>query len=111
MSLSTIVSATMSDLPLDRYLADVLMPDLVGHDRSASGFLVYLYLWRHSHARGRATVQASYQTIAGDTGLSKTAVQTAIRRLERRHLLRAELRHATATPVYHVLRPWLGRDK
>jgi hypothetical protein len=42
----------MADLPLDRYVVDVLMPDLVGHDRSASGFLVYLYLWRQATAAG-----------------------------------------------------------
>jgi hypothetical protein len=99
----------MANLALDPYIVDVLMPDLVGHDRSASGFLVYLYLWRHSHGRGRATIEVSYQTIAGDTGLSKTAVQTAIRNLKRRRLVSAELRHATATPVYRVLRPWQGK--
>jgi hypothetical protein len=99
----------MADLSLDQYIIDVLMPDLVGHDRSASGFLVYLYLWRQSHGRGRATVEVSYQSIANDIGLSKTAVQTAILRLKRRHLLGVELRHATATPVYQTLRPWMGR--
>ncbi|MGH8148286.1 MAG: helix-turn-helix domain-containing protein [Rhodanobacteraceae bacterium] len=99
----------MADLSLDLYLVDVLMPDLVGHDHSASGFLVYLYLWRHSQGRGRATVEASYQTIASDVGLSKTAVQTAIRRLQCRRLVSAERRHATATPVYRVLRPWQSR--
>ena len=100
----------MANLSLDHYVIDTLMPDLVGHDHSASGFLVYLYLWRHSHGRGRATIEASYQTIAGDTGLSKTAVQIAVRNLKRRRLVRAELRHATATPVYRVLKPWLVKD-
>ena len=36
---------------LDAYILDSLMPDLVGHDRQPSAFLVYLYLYRH--ARGR----------------------------------------------------------
>jgi len=96
----------MADLPLDRYIVDVLMPDLVGHDRSASG---YLYLWRQSHGRGRATIEASYQTIANDIGLSKTAVQTAIARLKRRRLVSSERRHTTATPVYRILRPWVDK--
>jgi len=104
------VFIAMADLPLDRYVVDVLMPDLVGHDRSTSGFLVYLYLWRQSHGRGRATVEASYQTIANDIGLSKTAVQTAIARLKRRRLLSSDRLHATATPVYRILRPWLNRS-
>jgi CRP-like cAMP-binding protein len=99
----------MADLPLDRYIVDVLMPDLVGHDRSASTFLVYLYLWRHSVGRGRATVEASHQTIASEIGLSRSTVQGAIRRLKRRKLLAAKLRHATATPTYQPLRPWIGR--
>ncbi|GAA0711122.1 helix-turn-helix domain-containing protein [Dokdonella soli] len=99
----------MADLPLDRYIVDVLMPDLIGHDRSASTFLVYLYLWRQSVARGRATVEVSHQTIASDIGLAKTTVQAAIRRLKRRRLLSAKLRHATATPIYQPLRPWIGK--
>ena len=101
----------MADLPLDRYVIDVLMPDLVGHDRSASSFLVYLYLWRQSHGRGRPTIEASYQTIANDIGLSKTAVQTAVARLKRRRLVSSELRHATATPVYRILRPWVEKPR
>ena len=99
----------MAELPLDRYIVDVLLPDLVGHDRSASTFLVYLYLWRHSVGRGRANIEVSHQTIASDIGLSKTTVQAAIRRLKRRRLLSAKQRHATATPTYQPLRPWLGK--
>src|ERR1041385_7594092 len=30
---------------LDRYVIDVLMRDLVGHDHTPSAFLVYLWLW------------------------------------------------------------------
>ena len=99
----------MADMPLDRYIIDVLLPDLVGHDRSASTFLVYLYLWRHSHGRGRPNIEVSHQTIASEIGLSKTTVQCAIRRLKRRRLLSAKQRHPTATPSYQPLRPWLGK--
>lgn len=96
----------MTNLPLDPYVVDALMPDLVEHDHSASGFLVYLYLWRHTQGRSRATVEVSYQTIASDTGLSKTAAQIAVKNLKRRRLVDATMRHATATPVYRVLKSW-----
>lgn len=81
------------------------MPDLVGHDRMPSAFVVWLYLaWR---ATGRArSVRASHQTIANDTGLSKSAVQAAVRHLVRRHLLRSERESITAVPEHFVLRPW-----
>jgi hypothetical protein len=40
------------------------------------------------------------------TGLSKSAVQGAIRTLTRRRLVRATRLSATAVPEYLVLRPW-----
>ena len=67
-------------LPLDPYVIDVLMRDLVGHDRAPSAFVVWLWLWRRSRAEDRETVSASLQTLAGETGLSKSAVQDAVRR-------------------------------
>ena len=92
----------MAELPLDRYIVDVLLPDLVGHDRSASTFLVYLYLWRHSVGRGRPSVEASHQTIASEIGLSKSTVQCAIRRLKRRrrHCLLRPSRWSTANRIH-----------
>ena len=45
---------------LDSYLTDVLMRDLVGHDRKAVGFLVYLWL-AAQQARLHAEVRVSYQ--------------------------------------------------
>jgi hypothetical protein len=47
---------------------EVLMPDLVGHDRRPAAFVVYLYLLHSAHALGRDRVPASLQTIAVDTG-------------------------------------------
>ncbi|HWT12321.1 MAG TPA: helix-turn-helix domain-containing protein [Allosphingosinicella sp.] len=93
-------------IPLDRYIADVLMRDLVGHDRSPSAFLVYLWLWRMSRGEGRERIGASLQTIATQTGLSKSAVQAAVRHLARRQLLSAERAGPTLAPVYHVHQPW-----
>ena len=93
-------------LPLDPYIADVLMRDLVGHDRSSSAFLVYLWLWRSSRGEGRTRVRASLQTIANATGLSKSAVQKAVAHLARRRLIVATRSHATEAPTYEVHEPW-----
>ena len=94
------------DLRFDAYLTDVLMRDLVGHDRAPSAFLVYLWLWRQTHAQGRASVGASLQDIARATGLSKSSVQNAVRRLKRRRLLSAEYASPTAAPIYRVNETW-----
>ena len=96
----------MPAVPVDPYVIDVLMADLVGHDRSPSSFLVYLYLYRRSHGRGAASVTVSLSTLAVDVGLSRRAVQLALRNLVRRRLLRANKAHATAVPVYSVLQTW-----
>jgi hypothetical protein len=90
---------------VDRHIVDTLMPDLVGHDRQPSAFLVYLYLW--SRARGRERrVNASLQQIAVDTGLSKSAVQYALRTLRRRRLVTSKQRSATSVPDHIVHTPW-----
>jgi len=99
-------------LILDRYIVDSLMPDLVGHDKQPSAFIVFLYLWSRATMRrgpqgmrGRRFV-ASLQQIAFDTGLSKSAVQHAIRTLKRRRLIHAQQASATAAPDYLVNAPW-----
>ena len=79
----------------DPYLLDTLMPDLVGHDRQPSAFLVYLYL-AHRSARARArAVALSLQALAADTGLSKSAVQRGLRTLAARRLVRVDKASAT----------------
>jgi DNA-binding GntR family transcriptional regulator len=100
----------MKDLArFDPYVVDSLMPDLVGHDRQPSAFLVYLYL-SHRMTVGRArSVAISLQQLAGDTGLSKSAVQAGLRTLVRRRLVRAAKASRTAVPSYTVLRPWVRR--
>ena len=97
----------MSVLALDPYVVDVLLPDLVGHDRSPSAFLVYIYLWRVAGARGR--IQVSYATMAADTGLSKAGAQRAVALLRRRKLVAMTKTTPTSVPEYRVARPWLGR--
>ena len=94
----------MQQFRLDAYVVDTLMPDLVLHDRQPSAFLVYLYLWFRS-TRERQ-VRASHKQIVDATGLSKSAVQGAIRTLTRRMLVRATRASITAVPQYRVLRPW-----
>ena len=91
--------------PLDDYIVETLLPDLVGHDRSPSSFIVYVKLW---HAAGGAggRVEASLSTLAADTGLSKSSVQAALRRLKKRNYVAARRSSATAIPVYTVLAPW-----
>ena len=96
----------MNTIRLDEYVLESLMGDLVGHDRMPSAYVVYLHLyWRASGSRSRS-VRASHQQIATDTGFSKSAVQTAIRHLVRRKLLRNERESITAVPEHFVLRPW-----
>ena len=95
----------MSQIALDPYVIDVLMRDLVGHDRSPSAFLVYLWLWARTEG-GRRRHAASLQTIALETGLSKSSVQNAVRRLARRKLVSASRAGATVAPVYQVHTPW-----
>jgi len=101
----------MKTLRLDLYLVDTLMPDLTGHDRRPSAFLVYLYLWRRAAERRWRPVEVSLATIAADVGLSKSAVQTALRLLKRRLLVRAAQSTPTAVPEYTVERPWIRRRK
>jgi hypothetical protein len=96
----------MRHFNLDNYVVDVLMPDLVGHDRRAAAFLVYLYLLRHAAKGRRDTLSVSLQTIATKTGLSKSTVQAAIRHLRRRRLLDSTVLASVTDPVRRVLRPW-----
>jgi DNA-binding MarR family transcriptional regulator len=95
--------------PLDAYVADVLLRDLVAHDRKPSAFLLYLHLWRETHGRERATVATSLAQLADATGFSKSAVQVALKHLEARKLIATDRAHRTAMPVFRVLTPWRRR--
>jgi hypothetical protein len=55
-------------LALDPYLTDVLMRDLVGHDRRPVSFLVYLWLAAEQQRRN-AAVQISYSELAECMGV------------------------------------------
>ena len=95
----------MDHFRLDAYVVDTLMADLVQHDRQPSAFLVYLQLWFRTAGR-KTPVAVSHQAMADASGLSKSAVQAAMRTLLRRKLVRATRTSPTAVPAYAVLRPW-----
>jgi len=90
---------------LDPYITDVLMRDLVGHDRRPVSFLVYVWLAVEQERRD-AAVQISYQELAECIGVSKSSTQSAVGWLVRRKLLAVAKENATSTPRYTVLFPW-----
>ncbi|MDQ6859871.1 MAG: helix-turn-helix domain-containing protein [Verrucomicrobiota bacterium] len=93
-------------IPLDDYVIDVLMRDIVGHDQQPAAYLVYLWLYgQAARCRWRA-IPASLRIIAEATGLSKSAVQTALVLLRRRELIVTVAEHSTAVPQQSVLRHW-----
>jgi Mn-dependent DtxR family transcriptional regulator len=96
----------MGVIPVDDYVLDTLMRDLVGHDRRPSAFLVYLHLWRETHGKGESKAQVALLDIAQAIGLSRRSVQDALAWLARRKLITVSRESITAVPVYTVLRPW-----
>jgi hypothetical protein len=89
----------------DDYVTDVLMRDLVGHDRRPVSFLIYLWLAAEQRRRN-GMVQISYQELAECVGVSKSSAQGAVSWLTRRKLLAVTKDNVTATPCYTVLTPW-----
>jgi hypothetical protein len=96
----------MKPYPVDAYVIDVLLPDLVGHDRRPAAFLVYLALLCDAEKKRRAAVPISLQELAVRTGLGKSTVQAAIRHLKQRGLIDPDLPATTAAPVRRVAKPW-----
>ena len=88
---------------IDPYVIDVLLPDLVEHDRHPSAYLTYLYLYRQT---ADEAAELSLTQIAEGTGLSKRAVQAALARLQRRGLVDIERDSITSVGRYTVNRPW-----
>ncbi len=94
-------------ISIDPYVLDCLLPDLVGHDRRLSSFIVYLYLYRQAAGQADWSVRRSHQSIADATGLSRSAVQGALANLQKRQLIATSRVHPTAVPLHQVQRPWL----
>ena len=101
-------AAATTSVRVDGYVVDVLLRDLVGHDHSPAAFLVYLLLWRRTRGSSLASAKLSHRDIAEETGLSKSAVQQALRILHRRGLVKSKQQHMTDTPEHAVLRPWVS---
>lgn len=99
----------MHHIAIDEYVVDVLLPDLVGHDRSPAAFLVYVVLWTELYRTSQRRVAMSLRDLADRTGLSKSAVQAAVRILKRRGLVAIGKHAPTAVPEYELVRHWLRR--
>src|ERR1700753_337161 len=54
--------------PLDDYVVETLMPDLIAHDHMPSAFLVYVKLWHACGGPGRRAVEISLSTLSVETG-------------------------------------------
>ena len=93
-------------IPIDDYVIDVLMRDIVGHAQQPAAYLVYLHLYSQAVRSKWKPVPASLRTLAEASGLSKSAVQTALENLRRRELIVSTSDHDTAISRHRVLRHW-----
>jgi hypothetical protein len=98
-------------VPIDDYVLDVLMRDIVGHDQQPAAFLVYLFLYGRAARQCWQPVKASLRTLADETGLSKSAVKSALTKLHFRELVTTSRDHRTAVPSHSVLRHWRQKRK
>ena len=96
-------------VPIDDYVLDVLMRDLIGYDQKPAAYLVYLYLYSQAARNKWDSISASVRMIGDATGLSKSAVHAALTHLRRRQLIATTADHVTATPRHRVLRHWRRR--
>jgi len=96
-------------IPVDDYVLDVLMRDLVGHDQQPAAYLVYLFLYGQATRMKWKPIAASVRTLADATGLSKSAIQVALATLRRRQLIVTTRDHPTASSRHRVLRHWRAR--
>lgn len=90
-------------ISIDPYVLDTLMRDLVGHDHRPSAYLVYLAILAENDA-GQSHL--SHAALADRTGLSKRAVQDAIRHLAGRSLIAMKRSGRTEAAAVTALRPW-----
>ena len=90
---------------IDDYILDTLMRDLVGHDHRPAAYLVYVWLSGEQKRRTGA-LRISFQELAENTGLSRSAAQSAVAWLKRRKLLATTKENATDVPTYTLHAPW-----
>ncbi len=103
----------MTTFTLDPYIIDSLMPDLVGHDHRPAAFIVYLALCRRADGQPSdpPSVRISHQSLALASGLSRSAVQSALSVLQRRALVTSKRATPTAVPQHFIHRPWARRSQ
>ena len=76
------------------------------HPRRRSEHIVAPHRHRLRRPDPRLPVNISFQTLAENTGLSRSSTQSSIRWLLTRKLLTATKANATAIPTYTVQFPW-----
>jgi len=72
-------------VPIDDYVLDVLMRDLIGHDQKPARFMVYLHLYGQAARNKGRHISASVRTIADATGLSAPTTNRDDRRPRHRY--------------------------
>jgi DNA-binding Lrp family transcriptional regulator len=70
---------------------------------------VYIILWTALYRQEQKRVALSLQKLSERTGLSKSAVQNAVRLLKRRSLIKIFKASPTAAPEYELVRHWVRR--
>ncbi len=95
--------------PIDPYIIDSLLPDLCGHDKRPSSFILYLTLWRMSAHDPSKGVRIPLAQLADATGLSRSTVQHALEHLAKRQLIASRRASPTAVSLHTVLKPWVRR--
>jgi hypothetical protein len=101
-----VTTVIMSKLHLHPYIVDTLMRDLTSHGRKPSAFIVFLFIWARTTAVGEKTAPLSLSQLSDGTGLSKSAIQLAVRYLRTRKLIEVEKKKVTGTPKYKLNEPW-----
>jgi len=99
----------MHHVAIDDYVIDVLLADLAGHAHTPAAFLVYVVLWAQLYRSEQRRIGLSLQQFSELSGLSKSAVQDALRLLRHRGLLKVTKSSVTAVPQYELIRHWLRR--
>jgi len=99
----------MHHVSIDDYVLDVLLPDLVGHDRSPAAFLIYLVLWTQLFRSEERSTAVSLQKLSELSGLSKSSMQQAVRVLMQRGLIKVRKISETSVPEYELVRHWISR--
>ena len=101
--------SVMQHIPIDEYVIDVLLPDVTGHDHAPTAFLVYIVIWTALYRAEQKHIALSLRELSEGTGLSKSGVQSAVRLLKRRGLLKVLRAHSTSVPEYELVRHWVRR--